>query len=389
MPRRGDILLVTSDGKGKRVASDQFPRQGRYGLGVIAWKLPRTAQLVGVAAGKANTRVTLLLDKLAPKAMRLDEAPLQARTASGKTVVDLKAGYQVLGMSIAWAVPRAVAGEKALPEKELEVPEEPAEPEAPEVEQLTFGLNESPTTSTPKVEKSKSHRVDVKMGRKARPAASKAKAVVEEQAPLIPTRGPTIEKATSAKVNRTRSTKESTPGKKKTVSASKTRTAGKKAAISEKKPSAKPGKREITLEISRREDEKPAGRTVKPKLSAKSSKGKMRKPAGRTGKPKSSPKSSKGKAREATGRTGKPQSAAKPAVSKGRIPRSNARKTKPVSKTKARKKVAKPLAKTAGKRKTATKKLTVKPAFTQLPVILPPSWRPAHTPPSSTKRKNK
>ncbi|NJD60119.1 MAG: DNA gyrase subunit A [Anaerolineae bacterium] len=139
-PRRGEVLLITSDGKAKRVEIGQFPLQGRYGQGVIAWKLPRTSQLVGVALGRPTTRITVLIDKLAPKAMRLDEAPLQTRSASGKAVLDLKAGYQVLGLSIPWAVPRPVAGEKAVGDKEIQVPEEIEGQDQPEVEQLSFGM---------------------------------------------------------------------------------------------------------------------------------------------------------------------------------------------------------------------------------------------------------
>jgi hypothetical protein len=97
---------VTTDGKAKRVPADQFPVQGRYGQGVVAWKLPRTAALVGIAStsgGKARpaaSRLTLHLDKLAPKALRFDDAPLQTRAAQGKTVVELKAGDRVVYITI-------------------------------------------------------------------------------------------------------------------------------------------------------------------------------------------------------------------------------------------------------------------------------------------------
>ena len=202
IPRRGDILLLTSDGKAKRIATDQFPRQGRYGQGVIAWKLPRTSQLVGVAAGKPSTRVTVLLDKLSPKAMRLDEAPLQTRAASGKAIIDLKAGYQVLGLSIPWAVPRAVAGVKDMPEKEIEVPEEPEESQAPDVEQLSFGMIEPAAPVITKAEKPKTRKAPSAAKPKTKPAARKTKAVKVEQASLITKPPTTPEKAPSAKPGR-------------------------------------------------------------------------------------------------------------------------------------------------------------------------------------------
>ncbi len=94
------LLFVTSDGKAKRVQADQFPTQGRYGQGVLAWKLPRTTQLVGMVSVKTNTRITLHLDKLAPRSLRFDEAPEQTRAAAGKAILELKAGYNVVALSV-------------------------------------------------------------------------------------------------------------------------------------------------------------------------------------------------------------------------------------------------------------------------------------------------
>jgi DNA gyrase subunit A len=114
LPGTGDIFLVASDGKGKRVEVKDFPAQGRYGKGVIAWELPKGVKLAGLGMGKANTIVTLHLLKAAPKMTRLDAAPLRKRSAvRGDTVVDLKAGDALLDLSEAWAVERFVrAGKK-------------------------------------------------------------------------------------------------------------------------------------------------------------------------------------------------------------------------------------------------------------------------------------
>jgi DNA gyrase subunit A len=203
IPRRGEILLMASDGKAKRVAPNQFPIQGRYGRGVIVWKLPRTARLVGIAAGKPNSRVTILLDKLAPKAMRLDEAPPRTRAASGKAVVELKAGYQVLGLSHPWAVPRPVAGEKALPEKELELPEEPepTQPE-PEVEQLSFGMDEPSAKAKPKPTRSAGRKPRQTAQPKTQPSARKTRSSKAEQAALITKLEKPAKKTTVAKTPR-------------------------------------------------------------------------------------------------------------------------------------------------------------------------------------------
>ena len=87
---RTEVLLVASDGTAKRVTAIQFPLQGRYGQGVIAWKLPRGVRMVGMMVGKPTARATLTLAGLAPKSIRLDEAPLQNRAARGKKIIELK-----------------------------------------------------------------------------------------------------------------------------------------------------------------------------------------------------------------------------------------------------------------------------------------------------------
>ena len=203
IPRRGEILLLASDGKAKRVATDQFPTQSRYGRGVISWKLPRTARLVGIAAGKPSTRLAILLDKLAPKAMRLDEAPLRTRAASGKAIVELKSGYQVLGLSLPWAVPRPVAGQQAAPEKELVLPEEPeSSPPAPEVEQLSFGMDAPPEKAAPKPARATTRKPRQAARRESRSSAGKTRPSKAGQPELISKPATPVRKTTSQKTGR-------------------------------------------------------------------------------------------------------------------------------------------------------------------------------------------
>jgi DNA gyrase/topoisomerase IV subunit A len=109
LPGTGELLLIASDGKGKRVEVKDFPAQGRYGKGVIAWELPRGVKLTGLGMGKYNAIVTLHLLKAAPKMARLDDAPLRKRSATrGETVVEVKAGEMLLGLTEGWAVERFV-----------------------------------------------------------------------------------------------------------------------------------------------------------------------------------------------------------------------------------------------------------------------------------------
>ncbi len=114
LPASGEVFLIASDGKGKRVEVKDFPAQGRYGKGVIAWELPRGVKLAGMGMGKPNAILTLHLLKAAAKQSRLDEAPLRKRTAvRGEAVVEVKAGDALVGLTEGWAVERfVVVGKK-------------------------------------------------------------------------------------------------------------------------------------------------------------------------------------------------------------------------------------------------------------------------------------
>ncbi len=106
LPQDGDVFFVASDGSAKRVLSDQFPRQGRYGQGITAWKLPAKVTVVGMMIGVGTAKAILFQEKLAPKSIRLDEAPLQTRTARGKSILDIKTGDRLIGLCIPAETPR-------------------------------------------------------------------------------------------------------------------------------------------------------------------------------------------------------------------------------------------------------------------------------------------
>jgi DNA gyrase/topoisomerase IV subunit A len=63
LPAEGDIFLITSEGKAKRVAQKDFPVQGRYGRGVIAWDISDKVRLAGVVVDKPNHMATIHLTK--------------------------------------------------------------------------------------------------------------------------------------------------------------------------------------------------------------------------------------------------------------------------------------------------------------------------------------
>lgn len=114
VPDMGEIFVLASDGKAKRVPVKDIPTQGRYGRGVILWNLSTSVTLAGLATGKPNHVATVHLLELAPKSTRLDAASVRKRAAvRGDSVVDVKAGDAVTAVVTGWEVENFVKlGEK-------------------------------------------------------------------------------------------------------------------------------------------------------------------------------------------------------------------------------------------------------------------------------------
>ena len=118
LPSEGEVFLITNDGKAKRVGEKDFPVQGRYGKGVIAWDLPGKVKLAGIASDKPNHMATIHLTKGAPKSTRLDEAGIRKRAATkGDVVVEVKPGEEVVSVNVGWTVERFVEVEEEKPAK--------------------------------------------------------------------------------------------------------------------------------------------------------------------------------------------------------------------------------------------------------------------------------
>ncbi|MBW7918488.1 MAG: DNA gyrase subunit A [Anaerolineales bacterium] len=118
LPVEGEIFLLASDGKAKRVSEKEFPAQGRYGKGVRAWDLPKKVTLVGAVSGKPNHLATVVLEKGAPKSTRLDAAAVRKRAASkGDVIVEMKKDEAILSVSVAWTAERFVKREEERKQK--------------------------------------------------------------------------------------------------------------------------------------------------------------------------------------------------------------------------------------------------------------------------------
>jgi DNA gyrase subunit A len=118
LPSDGEVFLVASDGKAKRIDQKEFPSQGRYGKGVRAWDLPNKVKLAGVVTEKASHMATIHLSKGAPKSTRLDAAAVRKRAATkGDVVVEVKPGEEVVSVNVGWMVDKFVKPNKPEPEK--------------------------------------------------------------------------------------------------------------------------------------------------------------------------------------------------------------------------------------------------------------------------------
>jgi hypothetical protein len=88
----------------------EFPIQGRYGKGVIAWDLSGKVRLAGIVVDKPNHMATLHSTKGAPKSTRLDAVTMRKRAATkGDLVVEVKPGEEVVSVNVGWTVEKYVA----------------------------------------------------------------------------------------------------------------------------------------------------------------------------------------------------------------------------------------------------------------------------------------
>jgi DNA gyrase subunit A len=104
-----ELFLLSADGRAKRTPLKDFPRQGRYGKGVLAWKSEDEIELAGACAGQPDDRAVAHLARAAARSIRLGDAPRRARAGSGKLLFEVKENDRIVRLSP--AVARAVLPE--------------------------------------------------------------------------------------------------------------------------------------------------------------------------------------------------------------------------------------------------------------------------------------
>ncbi len=109
LPAEGELFLLASDGKAKRLDLSELPTQGRYGKGVRVWNLPDKVKLVGAGIEKPTHTATVHLSKGTAKSTRLDAAGVRKRaSAKGDVVAEVKPGEEVTSMTLGWSVEKFV-----------------------------------------------------------------------------------------------------------------------------------------------------------------------------------------------------------------------------------------------------------------------------------------
>jgi DNA gyrase subunit A len=99
LEEKQEVGLITRLGLAKRVDGADYPRQNRYGQGVIAWKLAKDDQIVAQLIGKLTDRGICHFRSSASKVFTLRNAPSRKRAANGQPLFNLKPDDEVIGFT--------------------------------------------------------------------------------------------------------------------------------------------------------------------------------------------------------------------------------------------------------------------------------------------------
>lgn len=96
---KDEVALLTRLGLAKRIPASDFPVQGRYGQGVIGWKLGSGDQIAAMLVGKLTDKGISHFSKTASKVFTITNAISRKRAANGQSMYPLKAGDEVIGFT--------------------------------------------------------------------------------------------------------------------------------------------------------------------------------------------------------------------------------------------------------------------------------------------------
>jgi DNA gyrase subunit A len=97
---KSELFLMGEDGQAKRSVLSQFPIQGRYGKGVLAWKSTEEIHIIGAAVGGSDDRLVAHRTRGTSRSLRFSDAPRKPRTGSGKQIVAIEEGNRVTQLTM-------------------------------------------------------------------------------------------------------------------------------------------------------------------------------------------------------------------------------------------------------------------------------------------------
>jgi DNA gyrase subunit A len=87
---RGDLVIVTERGHGKRTDLAQYPKQGRYGQGVIGLSLTKESGLAAAAAIVNVSDRVMFLSKRKNKTIYARSITKMGRNQKGKELIAIR-----------------------------------------------------------------------------------------------------------------------------------------------------------------------------------------------------------------------------------------------------------------------------------------------------------
>ena len=96
---KDEVALLTRLGMAKRIPASDFPCQGRYGQGVIGWKLENRDQIAALLVGKLTDKGISHFSKTASKVFTITNAVARKRASNGQSLFALKAGDEMIGFT--------------------------------------------------------------------------------------------------------------------------------------------------------------------------------------------------------------------------------------------------------------------------------------------------
>lgn len=96
---KDEVAMLTRLGAAKRVPGSDFPLQGRYGQGVIGWRLDPKDQVAAVLVGKLTDKGISHFSKSASKVLTITNAIARKRASNGQAMYTLKQGDEVIGFT--------------------------------------------------------------------------------------------------------------------------------------------------------------------------------------------------------------------------------------------------------------------------------------------------